>query len=52
MKIEMTKEQIQNTITLLERVDLKGNEAFVMVDIMGMLQEALKNNKDEAIVVK
>lgn len=43
MLIELTEEQRDNVITLLERVDLKGSEAIAFVEIV----QALYNPVEE-----
>ena len=37
----MTQEQTQNAIALLRRVQVTGNEAFVLVDIISTLEKTL-----------
>lgn len=40
MKIDLTKEQLGNILVFLNRVDLKGSEAGMLIDIVVTLQRA------------
>ena len=40
MKIEITQEQLNNLLIFLNRVNLQGNEAGALIDIIGTLQRA------------
>lgn len=46
MIIEISKEQRDNLITLLERVDLKGSEAIAFIEIIQTLNNPIECEED------
>ena len=46
MKIEFTKEQLNNLQVFLNRVDLKGNEVLAFMEIMQILGSSVVEDKE------
>ncbi len=44
--VNLSKQQMNNLMIFLKRVDIKGDEAFAYVDIMGVLVEAIREGEN------
>lgn len=47
MKVEMTEEQVRNTLALLNRVNVAGSEAVGVVILQQIFQRALQAQESE-----